>query len=142
VLPTGEVLVAATTNERPTKPVLVRLLAGGLLDRRFGSGGVAVGPSIDVRFNVDLALQSDGKVVMAAATYDGSALVRFGPEGAIDTSFGSDGVTETMQSWGSHASLAVLVDDSVVLADDNRELSGLLVSRYDAGGTTLFLTDL
>lgn len=141
-LPDGKLLLAVTTSERPTRPVLVRLLADGRLDPTFGSGGVSIGPPIDVRSNVALALQPDGKAVVAAATYDGSALARFDSGGAIDASFGSAGATEPMESWGYRASLVVLADGSAVLADDDRQLAGLLVSRYDAAGTRVFLADL
>jgi len=142
VLPDGGLLLAATTRERPTKPVLVRLLADGHLDQVFGSGGVSVGPSIDIRSNVDLALQSDGKAVVAAATYDGSALARFDSGGATDTTFGSGGATAPMESWGYRVSLAVLPDGAVALADNDRQLSGLLVSLYAPDGTRIFLARL
>jgi uncharacterized delta-60 repeat protein len=141
-LPDGKLLLATTTNERPTKPVLIRLLANGLLDESFGSGGVAVGPSIDVRSNVALALQPDGKAVVAAATYDGSALARFDLGGAVDASFGLAGASEPMESWGYRASLVVLSNGTIALADDERQLSGLLVSLYAADGTRIFLADL
>jgi hypothetical protein len=63
-----------------------------------------------------------------------SAVARFGPSGLLDASFGSDGLSEALPSWGSHASVALLADGRVALADANRQLSDLLVGRFDDEG--------
>lgn len=67
--------------------------AGGTLDTTFGVSGVRTidhgSASDDVV--VDLALQSDGKVVVSTGTGDGFALSRLTTAGALDTTYGSAG---------------------------------------------------
>jgi uncharacterized delta-60 repeat protein len=135
-------LVAATTDEYPAHMALVKLSSNGV-DGIYGTAGVALGPkSYEVRFNVDLAVAPDGKAVVGAAGYQGSALARFQLGGAIDSSFGSAGLTEPLESWGSHASVAILADGGIALADSNRQLSGLIVAGYAEDGTLRFTTEL
>jgi uncharacterized delta-60 repeat protein len=134
-LPDNQILVASKTDVYPQRIALFRLLPDGEVDRSYGVEGLAAGPaSFGVRFNVDLALLPDGGAVAGAAGFLGSAVARFGPSGLLDASFGSDGLSEALPSWGSHASVALLGDSTVALADANRQLSDLLVGRFDAEG--------
>ena len=143
-LPSGGALVAATTDTyAPRNPAVVRLSADGSPDGSYGTGGVALGPaSVDVRFNVDLAPRPDGGAVLGMAGYQGSALTATGAGGKVESGFGSGGLTPPLESWGSHASISILVDGSVVLADANRQLSSLIVARYSASGVPLLTTEL
>ena len=71
---------------------IVRYNLDGSLDAAFdGDGKVAA--VIDVR---DVAIQPGGKVVVAGQNGAGQfALARYGPGGALDTSFGTGGTVET-----------------------------------------------
>ena len=138
----------------------------GDLDVGFGSSGklftkYPAGSSIDM-FNVDLALQADGKLLVAssrnfaAPDYDFGVL-RLLPNGSIDTSFGSAG-----ESWiafdragsdkGDHVvGLAVQPDGKIVLAGfangesttgqdmaiARLDSSGILDTSFGAGGKTI-----
>jgi uncharacterized delta-60 repeat protein len=134
-MPEDKILVASKTAVLPQRIALFRLLPDGEVDRSYGIEGLAVGPaSFGVRFNVDLALLPDGGAVAGAAGFLESAVARFEPSGLIDASFGSAGLSEALPSWGSHASVALLGDGTVALADANRQLSDLLVGRFDAEG--------
>jgi uncharacterized delta-60 repeat protein len=142
-LPEGKLLVAATTTEYPRHIALVRLDSDGGVDESYGSDGVALGPrTFQVRFNVDVALQRDGKAVVAAAGFGASAATRFEPGGAVDLGFANDGITAPMESWGGRASVAILSDGSFAVADLRREASGLVVARYASDGTPLFAVQL
>ena len=69
----------------------------GALDPTFGNGGKVVTP-ISVNSVGDLALQTDGKIVVAATLDDFNiatevfTTVRYLPNGALDASFGNGGV--------------------------------------------------
>ena len=142
-LPDGRLLVATTTSDYPSHLALFRLEPDGTIDPTYGEGGLARGPSsYDVRFNLDLVARPDWGALVGIAGYGGSAIAAFLPGGAVDTTFGSAGMTAPLESWGSHASLVVLADGSVVLADKTKQLSGLLIGRYAADGTPLFTTEL
>lgn len=134
-MPDGKLLVASMTTVYPAQIALFRLLDDGTVDRTYGDGGVALGlTSFGVRSNVDVALQPDGEALVAAAGFSDSALTRFEPGGTLDRSFGVEGITAPIESWGSHASVVRLADGSIVLADSTRQLSGLLIARYGPGG--------
>ena len=78
---------------------LTRLDAGGHLDTSFGDGGTFVRQAIEGRFNfaVDLVVVAGDRIVVggsarnAANKYD-FALLRTTADGALDGSFGSDGI--------------------------------------------------
>jgi uncharacterized delta-60 repeat protein len=75
---------------------VVRYLANGVIDQTFGGTGKVVnlvGTGNDVGNGV--AIQKDGKIVVAGETYNGSnldfAVVRYNTNGSLDTSFGGTG---------------------------------------------------
>jgi uncharacterized delta-60 repeat protein len=136
-LPDDSLLVATTTSEYPAHIALVRLRADGFADLGYGSSGVARGPSdFAVRFNVDLGIQPDGHAVVAAAGFQDMGVARFDPDGVLEIDFGPGGV-QTVESWGAHASLALLGDGTIAAADANRQLSALIVARFAASGAPL-----
>jgi uncharacterized delta-60 repeat protein len=103
-------------------PVLT-LAAPGDLDLSFGSGGkviTLIGSSDDHANSV--AIQSDGKIVAAGYSYNGTtndfAVVRYNPNGTLDTSFGGTGkvVTQVGSSGGVAFSVAIQADGKIVAA--------------------------
>src|SRR5262249_12647120 len=76
----GKILVAGGSS-------LARYNADGSIDRTFGgknTGQVFVGlPTMVIR---SIAVQSDGKIVVAGDAFD---VVRFNPDGSVDFTFGS-----------------------------------------------------
>src|SRR5512147_2605335 len=65
------------------------LAAEGALDPTFGTNGVVVtdlGGSSDTGLNI--AVQTDGRIIMAGS---GNVIVRYNPDGTLDTSFGTGG---------------------------------------------------
>ncbi len=95
----------------------------GDLDLSFSSDGIvttAVGSGSDSARSV--AIQSDGKIVVAGYSHNGSnndfALVRYNPDGSLDDSFDSDGiVTTAVGSNNDYAySVAIQSDGKIVAA--------------------------
>jgi uncharacterized delta-60 repeat protein len=95
------------------------------LDPAFGTGGKVLwspNGNTESRFGSAMALQSDGKVVMAGGYSDTAAplfmIVRFNADGSLDTSFGSSGVT--VVTFGgineSAKSVAIQPDGKIVAA--------------------------
>jgi uncharacterized delta-60 repeat protein len=90
------------TAETVIKFELVRYLPNGELDPSFGSGGFAgVRLPSNYSFGRKLALAADGKLILGG-TYDANpnpleeaeapALMRFNPNGSLDSSFGNGGI--------------------------------------------------
>jgi uncharacterized delta-60 repeat protein len=103
---------------------LVRYNANGSLDTSFGAGGMvltAIGSGEDS--GTSLAIQSDGKIVVAGYSYsisnnDDFAVVRYNADGSLDTSFGMGGkVTTPIGGTRDRAySVALQSDGRIVVA--------------------------
>jgi uncharacterized delta-60 repeat protein len=102
VQPNGDIVTAGeTVIDRQDEILSTRMTPDGDLDPSYGNGGIVTVP-INGAAGVDsgdaLALQTDGKIVIAGAgTPSGGgsvqfAAVRLNPDGSLDQSFGTGGV--------------------------------------------------
>jgi uncharacterized delta-60 repeat protein len=116
------IVVAALIAWLPGGAQLAHAAAGDL-DPSFGTGGkvtTAIGAADD--FGIDMAVQSDGKIVVAGWSYNGSnedfALVRYATDGSLDPSFGTGGkVTTDFGGADDHGySVALQSDGKIVVA--------------------------
>ena len=97
---------------------LVRYNTNGSLDTSFDSDGkvtTAIGSGNDYACSV--AIQSDGKIVAAGYSNNGSnddfALVRYNTDGSLDTSFDSDGKVTTAIGSGDDVLTPLLSSPTV-----------------------------
>lgn len=130
----------------------------GSLDTSFGSGGVVV---TDFDSNNDegyaIAIQSDGKIIVAGCAFGGAtydfALVRYNPDGSLDESFGSGGkVTTNFDSnLGVDCAYAMKIDQyGKIVVVGKRDNQNFAVVRYNTngsldnsfGGTGYVITDI
>ncbi|MDZ7858116.1 cadherin domain-containing protein [Sphaerotilus sp.] len=93
VLDDGKLVVAGQTfNGSIFVSALVKLNADGTLDTSFGGGdGVATGSNSVSNQSGSLAIQTDGKILLAAGNSD-FVVQRFNVNGSVDASFGTSGV--------------------------------------------------
>jgi len=115
----------------------------GSLDTSFGNNGI-VTTSIG---NIDnslrsIAIQTDGKIVAAGNSYDGTnfnfSLVRYNTNGSIDTSFGIDGIVSTFIGNDALAfSVVIQTDGKIVAAGSGIGSSNLdfALARYETDGS-------
>lgn len=118
---TGGVKAMAVQNDGKTVLLsgtrsIVRYLADGALDAAFGSNGVVtVGFSNGADTARALALQADGKIVVAGRAvgsgFDDFGITRLNADGSLDTGFGTAGKALVDLSGGSDDARAVLVQD-------------------------------
>lgn len=100
VQPDGKILVAGYTNNTADHlvddAVLLRYTSNGVLDATFGNGGVAILAHKNglswLRYH-SIALQSDGKIVVAGeahyfSAYSDGLVARYNTNGTLDSSFG------------------------------------------------------
>lgn len=107
----GKILVGSAS-------FMIRLNPDGSLDNGFGSNGTIVLPK---PMN-DLAVQLDGKIILAGGATD-FAIVRLDTLGNLDNSFGNGGITTT--HWNnSNCSNPGQKATSIVLQPDGRILAG------------------
>jgi uncharacterized delta-60 repeat protein len=128
---------------------ILRFNADGSLDSTFGDYGRRFtdfgGESPDHGYAV--ALQTDGKIVVAGSTWNGStqdiALVRYNADGSLDTTFGGDGKVTTLppgdaEMQASAHAIEILPDGGILvaaLAFDRTRLHHQVLVRYDADGS-------
>lgn len=140
----GKIVVAGKSfNGLNYDFAVVRYNNNGSLDTSFGTSGIVI-----TDFGNDLpksiAIQSDGKIVVAGINYNGSsvnfALVRYNTNGSLDTTFDIDGkVTTNYNGSDCRAySLALQSDGKIVLVGDARNGSGyqgFAAMRYNTDGS-------
>ncbi len=149
----GKVIVAGQSDASGNNDfALARYNVDGTLDTSFGSAGtglVLTDFSGRGSYDVDwaLALQSDGKIVLAGQSdASGStdfALARYNADGTLDTSFGAAGTGLVLTDFSGSGSfdqaraLAIQSDGKIVVAG-NSSASGnsdFALARYNADGT-------
>ncbi|HNL77273.1 MAG TPA: DUF4347 domain-containing protein, partial [Accumulibacter sp.] len=145
VQPDGKVLVAGYALVDSTYNfALLRYNTDGTLDTSFGSGGkvtTAIGASSDSGNSV--AIQTDGKILVAGNTWNGNSndfgLVRYNTDGSLDTSFGTGGkVTTAVGAGDDFASSVYVQTDGKIVVAGTTVISGnydFALVRYNANGS-------
>ena len=138
------VSVGTASNSGSANFGLARYDTDGSLDTDFSSDGkltTSIGGTDNLGYAV--AIQSDGKILMAGSSHNGSnwdiALVRYNANGSLDTDFSSDGIVTT-EIGSSHdfGRSIVLQSDGKILVGGDSEISGnrdFAVVRYDTDGS-------
>jgi uncharacterized delta-60 repeat protein len=124
---------------------LVRYLPDGTLDLSFGGTGKVttdIGGSDDTMTGI--ALQSDGRIVAAGFSFNGSvydfAVARYNPDGSLDPTFNNTGKIITTGIGGAYeqrASVVVQSDGRIVVAgpSDTGSTQSIALVRYEADGS-------
>jgi uncharacterized delta-60 repeat protein len=121
---------------------LARYNTNGSLDTSFDGDGkatTAIGTGDDRGFA--LAIQSDGKIVVAGQSSNGSnvdvALARYNTDGSLDTSFDGDGKQTTDFASGTEGAQALLLqsDGRIVVAGARTPNYDLALARYLGNGS-------
>jgi len=142
----GKILIAGTINNQiNTDVAVIRLEANGTLDLGFGGGGAGGIQTTDVNGMSDraggLAIQNDGKYVVAGYTFSNEwNVLRFNPDGSLDTTFGGgDGKVQTNVGTSSYNTTSVVVaDDGSIFVAGGANTGGTgddhVLVKYDSLG--------
>jgi uncharacterized delta-60 repeat protein len=141
--PDGKIVLGGGSNDGMT---VARYETDGSLDASFGNGGVAADLASGIHAN-DLALQSDGRVVVVAVataltppstvTSD-FALARVNTDGSLDTTFGSGGmVIADIGDDDFPPEVAIQTDGKIVVAGNSFGNTGgnIVLARYNPNGS-------
>jgi uncharacterized delta-60 repeat protein len=146
VQPDGKLVAAGSSqNGSDYDFALARYNPDGSLDTNFhGTGKVttAIGPGDDYASSA-LALQPDGKVVLAGQSYNGSnydvALARYNPDGSLDTNFNGTGKVTTAigPGYDDANALALQPDGKLVVAglSSSGWNNDFALARYNPDGS-------
>jgi uncharacterized delta-60 repeat protein len=138
----GRILVAGFTGGAvgPADIGVVRLLPGGAPDSSFDGDGFVSSDFGALEFASSLAVLGDGRIVVAghrSTPMADLAVVRYLPNGAIDTTFGTAGIT-TADAGASEFGQELLVqpDGKLLVAGAlfGSPSDDFILARFQAGG--------
>jgi uncharacterized delta-60 repeat protein len=143
VQPDGKVVISFSANSASSgfDMILARYNPNGSLDTTFSGDGIVTSPFASGDFDQvkAVALQPDGKILVAGGVGSSFAVVRFNPDGSLDTSFDGDGIVVTsLFSSGNFRAISVQADGKIVAAGSVLNSSNqdfFAVVRYNANGS-------
>ena len=145
--PDGRILVggsASHTLDGDYDSVLVRLNTNGSLDTTFGWFGIVIIDFFGTNNGTgDIALLPDGRILAGGnadnGLYESITLIRYNPNGSLDTTFGSAGKTIAFLSPSilcNGADLEILPDGKIIMAGDGHSTSrDFLLARFNSDGS-------
>ena len=148
----GKILLAGSTTDYQTyRMMLIQLNADGTPDDSFGTNGIVLQSVSAVVANAedmirDVTLDAQGNILVCGSSYDQNyvrrpVVVRFTPDGTLDTTFGVGGVaTIPVMAVGSSAfeGIKIQPDGKIVASGYFGETElwyTLLLVRFNADGT-------
>lgn len=142
----GKILVAGYSyNGSTTNFAIIRYNLNGSLDTTFDTDGIVtttIGTNDDKGYSI--VIQSDSKILVAGYSFNGSsqdfALVRYNPNGSLDTTFDNDGkLTTSFGAYDDFGSSLILQSDGKILVagtgGSNINLKVFALARYNTNGS-------
>lgn len=146
VQPDGRVIVAglmASCSRVSIHFLLVRLTVTGAPDPTFTPANPLAAPGPDAA--VDVAVQPDGKIVVALDTFVGPAtlparddaftVLRFNPDGSADTTFSGDGVSTALFGEGVNATAAAIALQGDKIVVGGSADGDFALARFNSDGS-------
>jgi uncharacterized delta-60 repeat protein len=125
---------------------IARLDANGTVDATFNGGAVVLAHlTDDFDAATAVAIQADGKIVVAGRAFGTGAsadfgIVRYTAAGVLDGGFGAGGIviTDFFGDKDGASDIKIQTDGKIVVAGDakNGAVNGYALARYDADGHT------
>ncbi len=136
--PDGKIVA---TGNGPDGILAARYTITGAPDITFNGSGFASTPvNNNGEMGMGVALQPDGKIVVAGYSDGDFALIRFNPAGSLDTSFGNTGVVTTpiISDHDSANDVAIQPDNKIVVIGSSRiglDQDYITLLRYNEDGS-------
>lgn len=148
----GKLIVAGYTTDNGgggMAMLLLRLNTDGTLDTSFGVNGVTyydIGPREDIAYGI--AIQNDDKILICGSSVDTTTVnydfipvvLRFSPDGAIDTTFGDNGIAKipVLYNDNEFTTLCIQPNGKIIaaghIANDLLWFSAL-IARFNTDGS-------
>lgn len=134
----GRIVAVGASYSGGYRFVLARYTTSGNLDPTFGTGGKVIVSSSSALFANSIAIDAQGRIVLAGQLNSHVAVFRFGPTGAPDNTFGTGG-TVTTSIGDQDGGNAVTIDHQGRIVVAGRTVTGgnadALVLRYKTDGS-------
>ncbi|MCG3113844.1 MAG: CHRD domain-containing protein [Candidatus Manganitrophus sp. SB1] len=143
----GKIILAGQTNPVGGGAVtfaLARFNTNGSPDTTFDTDGIVTAPAGEVRA---VALQADGKIIVAGRSANHFTLVRYNANGTLDTTFDTDGIVTTIIGTTNSIILDLIIQPNgkiVALGQSNSGgVTTVALTRYNENGSldNTFSTD-
>jgi uncharacterized delta-60 repeat protein len=145
IQPDGKIVAAGYSYSGNVDFSFVRYNANGSLDGSFGGYGIVTTSISDTTYDYiyAVAIQTDGKIVAAGYSYNGSnndiSLIRLNPDGSLDNSFDGDGkvTTQISNSYEAAYGMAIQTDGKIIVAGNASTDPGsdFALVRYNPDGS-------
>ena len=147
VQPDDKILAGGTISKGGINQFgLARYKSDGSLDESFGNLGKVITDYPELMIMSSMALQSDGKIVVAGNLFNTGftishfVMVRYDTNGLLDTTFGNDGrvITNLSDKLDKITSLIIQNDGKIIASgttSDDLNYSDFSIVRYNADGT-------
>jgi uncharacterized delta-60 repeat protein len=137
------VIVGSAFNSSTVEDyAVIRLTSSGALDTTFATGGKAIlslGAGSTAEIAKKVALQADGKIVVAGNTAGAMNVLRLNTDGTLDTTFSGDGLaTQPFAIPASTDAMVIGADGKILLAGYLQSATTNLdwaFARFNADGT-------
>lgn len=128
----GKLIIAGNSGN---DMVVARYTTSGILDTTYGTGGATTTDffgGTDVGYAI--ALQADGKALVAGESSNDFAIARYNSSGVLDTTFGTGGITTTdfAATVDSARAMVLQADGKIVVVGTSANNFALV--RYDTSG--------
>lgn len=131
------VLAAMAGTDMFAKIAVLRLNTNGSLDNTFDGDGILKAfsfGSFTLSYPLSLALQSDGKILIAGSKNNNFAVARLNTDGSLDNTYGTSGIFSGTDM--SSASRIYLQSDGKLLATySHASQTSIIVIRLNSNGT-------
>ena len=135
--PDGKILVASDSETSNADTAVARYDTSGALDPTWGTGGISIiATSGFSEVPVAIAVQDDGKVLVAAASIVNIRVARLDSSGSLDGTWGTGGIASTNLTGGGlerHGDLVLLPDGRSLVG--GAFLGDLALTRLETDGS-------
>jgi uncharacterized delta-60 repeat protein len=119
--------------------LLVRYTTAGVLDSSFGTGGTVQTTTNGSPTVQALAIQPDGKILVAAPGFGNMVVARYSAGGVLDTTFGTMGIATLMLGGLGPTRIVPLADGSALVAgwygQQAMDMPGIFLARIGPTGS-------
>ncbi len=127
IQPDGKILVVGGdnySNASGSSCIITRYLPNGTVDNSFGNNGITSILIDDYCVGNGIALQNDGKIIVAGTSFKPSGnilsgeimILRLNNDGSLDTSFGTNGVTSISLNYPQTINSVAIQSDGKIVA--------------------------
>ncbi len=149
IQPNGKIIIVGNDNSfaSGSSCIITRYLPNGTIDNSFGNNGVVSVLIDDYCTGSAIALQNDGKIVVAGTSYKPAGnnqaseimVLRLNIDGNLDTTFGTNGITSiNLNDSQTINSIAIQSDGKIVAGG---EIENLAISNINTFGLVRFLNN-